>query len=897
MKKILALILILTLTGCTAKRVVTATDSSGYGGAPPLTANQLHRFGAGTPVTPNLGLNTPAFGTPRWDLLMNANFTSLDAYLSGGSVLPGPGLQINGALSLSRSGTTFASLPVGGTFAQNGTLVFCLDCQQQTPCVASGAGAFAQRIAGVWNCSSGTGAAANVIVNNPSTSQPLTQPFISGTPTSFDADVFNRIFYVPSPGNITNRNWTASPGTPASLTGASPATVSLTTCPEGLEATSGNDFVLVGGTGTEETPIITATTCTVGGGSAGTVTFTPLFSHSAGYTVGSATAGAQETLNAASLVSNVFPSPNARIIFPSTSRLTATWKAPLWLPANRFTLDFTGYVSTCAPKNGRACIVNSKQLTRLVGYTAQPGLNFAPIAVTATALTSNVATLTTSVDPATAGIGVGSYICTQKTDQQIYWGCDFLVTAVTSSSISYPLTGVDIGSQTTPGVVMLENSPFISLGTDTKMENTRFLDGVPSFFNTGVLVFNDQDFVVTGALNNQAFVSNSLWTSPVFFAPGPSANSAVMSLYNLNLSLGCHANGVLYYGGNHISIRDSVIQGQAEYLARVQSIRGGFPSFTWDNISTEVGTCSSLGNPTGNVGQEGLGLASVTSTYFASRADINPQGWMPQYANTGATKYAYWLVVHNPDFGVSLPLYFGWAASNGSGTIALSWPRIRGINASSSVQAVAAITYDVLRTTFTSVAATPSGTGNFAVATGLTQCAGFVCTVNDTNSAPSSYTVAATTYYPMFDHWPGSVVLGTPSNTSNINTAKSLFKTSFWGGNTYQSVGSVISVVGNKIPTIIADYCAANTAGDILTSVLEQCNNLPFRESGFATLSTGLATVNLLANYASTPTASCNNPNQSGAPIACSIFCTTTSCTIKSGSGADVVSYQVEGSY
>src|SRR5208337_465028 len=85
-----------------------------------------------------------------------------------------------------------------------------------------------------------------------------------------------------------------------SLTAGSQATVTLTPCPVGIDTTSGDGYqvLLSGGGNSEAVSVVTvAGGCTSGVGS-GTIKFTPFFSYAAGYTVGSASSGIQETLNA-----------------------------------------------------------------------------------------------------------------------------------------------------------------------------------------------------------------------------------------------------------------------------------------------------------------------------------------------------------------------------------------------------------------------------------------------------------------------------------------------------------------------------------------------------------------------------------------------------------------------
>lgn len=85
--------------------------------------------------------------------------------------------------------------------------------------------------------------------------------------------------------------WSQSPS--GTLTGSTPATVTLTPCPVGVAGADTNHWLRVAGTGTAETVIITGGSCTSGAGS-GTVQFTPANSHSAGWTLATSTNGAEE---------------------------------------------------------------------------------------------------------------------------------------------------------------------------------------------------------------------------------------------------------------------------------------------------------------------------------------------------------------------------------------------------------------------------------------------------------------------------------------------------------------------------------------------------------------------------------------------------------------------------
>lgn len=83
-----------------------------------------------------------------------------------------------------------------------------------------------------------------------------------------------------------------------SLTGGTPATATLAPVPLGLNAADVGHYVELPDHGTAEAVLITGGTA-VAGASTGTITFTPAHSHSAGWTVSSASVGIQEALIAA----------------------------------------------------------------------------------------------------------------------------------------------------------------------------------------------------------------------------------------------------------------------------------------------------------------------------------------------------------------------------------------------------------------------------------------------------------------------------------------------------------------------------------------------------------------------------------------------------------------------
>ena len=96
-------------------------------------------------------------------------------------------------------------------------------------------------------------------------------------------------------------SWSQS--TTADLSTPGAKTVTLPSCPAGVKASEAQYYVYVSGTGTFEAVQVTGGTCS-GNGSSGTLQFTTLNAHPAGYTISSASGGLQEALDRGSIRSN-----------------------------------------------------------------------------------------------------------------------------------------------------------------------------------------------------------------------------------------------------------------------------------------------------------------------------------------------------------------------------------------------------------------------------------------------------------------------------------------------------------------------------------------------------------------------------------------------------------------
>ena len=83
-----------------------------------------------------------------------------------------------------------------------------------------------------------------------------------------------------------------------------------------------------------------------------------------------------------------------------------------------------------------------------------------------------------------------------------------------------------------------------------------------------------------------------------------------------------------------------------------------------------------------------------------------------------------------------------------------------------------ATSFDLLRVTAIEgqLEQAPYGTGNYAVAKNVPRasaCKNGVCTFTDTQAALQSYRVAAPSYFPLIDFWPGNLVLSANGDSNS----------------------------------------------------------------------------------------------------------------------------------
>jgi hypothetical protein len=350
----------------------------------------------------------------------------------------------------------------------------------------------------------------------------------------------------------------------------------------------------------------------------------------------------------------------------------------------------------------------------------------------------------------------------------------------------------------------------------------KFIGGaVFGTFGSYVTVAGDQAFLLDGLDTTAGFgmECTAANCNAVIKAPGPFSrtggfgsggdNAAVGWIKNANLSMQCTGNGIDWQSGNGLRVSDSVIQGYAQYGVRGGLARGGYGMISMENVYQEVGNCK---NPSGNIGVAGV---IVQGGKITIRDGEPMTAQIPRFADTGSTAYLYYLVPHSATHGYGNALYMGDAHTNGAGTIPLVWPDIPKLADMDILKLPATHDHNI------DYLSGPYGTGNYAIATGLTRaaanCTGTICTFKDTQILPLKYTVPRITYFPFLSYWPGQLVLGPSGDGDSVmsNAWAEIAPNDLNGAGLVQ-----VNTAGNTGQSISALRCLAVSGSPVWVSCL-----------------------------------------------------------------------------
>ncbi len=641
-------------------------------------------------------------------------------------------------------------------------------------------------------------------------------------------------------------NWTQTIS--SSLTSGTQATVTLTPCPVGIDTTSGAGYqvLLSGGGNSESVSVITTAGGCTSGAASGTIKFTPFYSYSSGYTIGSASSGVQETINAAcGTSSNPNLNDQCNVSIPANGPYTGgpgqslnnyNVYGTIFFHSSQSVLNGYGASLNCT---GRGPCLQIGDLANANDYSsnAVKGLSFksptsfasnsayAGVNITNTSVASGYATIATSVAHT---FRPGDMVTILFTDDRSYWG-DAIVTDCGSGTAPAACTGASttfryarsgtIASQATPGVVALAYEAILDNANDTHFIGIQYdRGGEAGKFNNFFDMWDDENATIDHFNNNASSLNDKVtWTGSYIFSGGAEnighQLAPVITIRDSNMTANT-SNCVTDYNSNGLYIENTVCQASGPWQVYSSNSTGNYAGAFLKNVYSESSTaenppCGSSCATNARSPFPGLGIAGLIAGPSTGAAgfevDAGMQGAFPS-GGTGSTPYSYFIVVNDTTAGTrTSPMQVLNWESTGSDSIPVSWPRV--------ANGADVITYDVIRTAtpafqgavFPYIGGCPGGSGGTCgyVAQGLSQATacsgGLVCTYTDSGSASTVGHSGTAANYPQYGNYNGNLIFW-PGSLVSVNREVVV------GGEQYPAVG--VGLASN--PLQLAKLCSGN---------------------------------------------------------------------------------------
>ncbi len=685
--------------------------------------------------------------------------------------------------------------------------------------------------------------AQNVVIN-PTGNQNIVQP----ANTSFSANNYAGIRYV-----VTSYSWQQSfpSGISAGLN-----TVTLN-CPAGILAPASaysppffpSTEVWISTVGTPEAVLVTATTCLPQGGANGTITFTAQHSHGLGYTIGSASAGIQEAVNAANFIPNLLPPQylqNGAVVIPPGEYVV---NGRITILGTGQSVEGNGAILTCNVVD--ACLFigdygNSAWTSDVVveGLTFRAGVPgvFAMIEDNGQhSLIRNIRGEPTNNNPPPPYPYFDSMVEVDNDQAATVEGLDGNLAGAVGSTYSWARCDALFCSTMVTGANANSYASVISI-KDSDLDAECLANGVDVGTGGG-----GSGFAATAVVSSAGVVTGVNFTNhgtgytaafPVTFTSTVGSGASAFAV----VSGGAVTGVVVTRGGsgysqtqpptvnssggtgNTLKIKDSVIQAYPQFGIRYKASYFNL-GLVLDNVYQEIGTCPNPlypQPPAPTILQSQAGVIALGSEVRSTNGATGG-GNFPQFCyidtglqacSTSGTSYTYWIVGHSTGYsnGRTVPLLAGSVLYDGNpGSATIYWPQMcqRGGTTCGTV------TYDVLRaqgsindgmTVPISLPGYPSLTGSIVTGT-LGSCSDNLCSVTDTfTGMAQQYTVNYSTLWnDALAFWPGSFVL----------TASGENATWEYGSKLYTDVlaynaGPIVSTVpgSTRGPSVYAQDCS-----------------------------------------------------------------------------------------
>jgi hypothetical protein len=456
----------------------------------------------------------------------------------------------------------------------------------------------------------------------------------------------------------------------------------------------------IAGTGTPESVVLTATTCT--GLSTGTcsITFTAAHSHSAGYTIATATGGWQEAIDDCIVPPAPYSGPN--------------------------------------PQNG--CKITGGSFPGNTNYVFHASLDADwPYGVPGVLILDGQGSIVQCATLGTNCIEVGTAISHPAVHPNGVIIENFVVT---------PLVGMGRTANGTTRAIYDGGQKTVIYNNNIGSADS----GNPDAFDYAIYVDGDQQVTIEHNIanngNGPAMKCDANWCGAFIY--GSALNNGTLGrIIDNDLSMNCTGNAIQWLSGNGVTIEGNIIQAWSQYgieygpgLQDMADLGGNYFEHSALCVNPDFGVSGYAINAIAYWGQDEF-RAAVTD---------HGGGGAIQFSNTGSNVYAYYVVGTNISSQQTPPFYIGYASSNGS-------TPVTGL-----YKPFGATTYAVLRygpMVGDGTDGVPYGTGNWAVVTGAS-CSSSPCSFTD-NFSPLTSFVVNPAYVPSFaqmPYWQASIFIG-----------------------------------------------------------------------------------------------------------------------------------------
>jgi len=642
---------------------------------------------------------------------------------------------------------------------------------------------------------------AGGLVANPASDQSVVQPSTGGSSvgTSLNSNVFEQVRYADQFA------WSQSPSGTISI-GANTIAINAVrgisqySFSPGVNNSGSFSFVVhklrIAGTGTPEVVTLTGSTCTGASSGTCTLTFTATNSHSAGYTIGTATAGFQEAI-------------------------VDTFPTSITNPVSGWTVKASPY-----SKNHNITIYGSINFDEILGSVG--GLH----------LDCEGATLEDAVPGAGMIVAGGNHTSANIwPSQTLIDHCHFAVAPGLGRAAN--------GTQ----VYIWDRSQSLTVAHNNW--DGALQSPCTDCVDTLVLVAGDQHFTFDkNVINNPPMKCDLTWCGAMVI--GDHTNNAAIGAFYDNYMNG--ADAIEWDSHNGMTLHGNVFQNWIRYPWRYESGLAGLNDLGGNYYEGNCGFVNPDFGVTGyscNTGRQVAGTGTIGQ--YAPGQD-QTIGVIPHsFSGTGASVYNYYIVGVDGSGHKTRALFVGTASTDGVTNFNVLFLKF------------GATSYDVLRSgpnVNDGTDAAPWGTGNWAVATGIT-CSVNPCTYTETFAAPTSYVVLgeaqSLSYCPSIPYWPVPLFLqgcGTPqiyigpSINGFVSSALSNSYTGFYDAIFTSEVGGPGAITGMHIlrldPSQISASAGNKNPGAMILNPDAIVNNMSNRKGRL--LFTGLASGGIFTN-------------------------------------------------